>query len=482
MTRIFALPLIGLALLGATSALAQESVLEKAYGQGVHAYNAGDVAGAEQSLTEAIKGGSKDPRAYYYRALTMMRMGRTDEAQADLRRGAEMEAADVAGIYPVSRSIERVQGQQRIAVEKYRAQAKMIAYQRAEASRKARYEQQAQLDKEAISRQGTRTAPRSAGSLPEPSKKSGPSGDAGPDPFGEPETTAGSKKGEAFATPDVSGDAPAKDASKPAGDAKPEKMPADAGGADPFGAPVTPPASPATGADPFGAPATPPATPATGADPFGAPATPPATPAAGADPFGAPATPPVTPPATPAAGADPFGAPATPPATVPAAMPAAPAAGGPATSPAAPAPAGKAGMVGGLMKAFSKATFDDGAAPATPGTALPFPDAPVVITPVAPAAAVPAAPTAPAPVPPAAVAPATPAADDPFGAPAAKPEMKTPTAAPTVDDPFGAPAIPAAKPPAAKPAGGDPFGDDPAAPKPAMKAPPKAADDDPFGK
>ena len=40
---------------------AQEGALSRLYGQGVHAYFGGNLAGAEKLFTQAIDGGSQDP-------------------------------------------------------------------------------------------------------------------------------------------------------------------------------------------------------------------------------------------------------------------------------------------------------------------------------------------------------------------------------------------------------------------------------------
>lgn len=122
-------------------ARAQDSILAELYGQGVHAYFAGDYTSAHELLTSAIEQGSRDPRCYYFRGLTHERLGRPTEAIADLKKGAIYEATSTDRIYPVSDSLQRVQGYSRIQIEKQRQLARLAVKIRANQIEKARYEQ-----------------------------------------------------------------------------------------------------------------------------------------------------------------------------------------------------------------------------------------------------------------------------------------------------------------------------------------------------
>src|SRR4029079_6360311 len=134
MTRHSAYAIAGFALmLLATSAgplMAQDAVLAQFYGSGVHQYFSGNYDRAAADLSTAIQGGSKDPRAYYFRALTALRRGDSSSAESDLRAGAALESADVSQFYPVGKSLERVQGADRRTVERHRAIARAEAFQR----------------------------------------------------------------------------------------------------------------------------------------------------------------------------------------------------------------------------------------------------------------------------------------------------------------------------------------------------------------
>jgi hypothetical protein len=112
--------------------------LANAYGTGVHAFYSGDLNRSIADLTSAIDGGTSDPRAWYYRGLAAWRLGRFDEAEADFREGAERETSTI-GSWPVSRSLERVQGTERLRLERYRTRARVAALERDRALIRRRY-------------------------------------------------------------------------------------------------------------------------------------------------------------------------------------------------------------------------------------------------------------------------------------------------------------------------------------------------------
>ncbi|HTU27685.1 MAG TPA: hypothetical protein VMF30_19900 [Pirellulales bacterium] len=134
----------------ASAATAQDPILAQFYGAGVHEYFSGAYSQAISELTQAVDGGTKDPRVYYFRALAYYRMGDTTQAQADLANGAKLESADVNQYYPVSKSLERVQGSGRLLLERYRLQARAEAYRREEKRNLARYEAQRKAEAEVL--------------------------------------------------------------------------------------------------------------------------------------------------------------------------------------------------------------------------------------------------------------------------------------------------------------------------------------------
>ena len=240
-----------------------ELAITELYGQAVHAYFDGDYQGAHKFLSDAIDLGTDDPRVYYFRGLSKMKLGREDEAKTDFGAGGKLEAAGPAQFYPIGRSLERIQGAERMAIEKVRKQARIAIRLRKKKIEQARIE--------AFKRDEKLRNAGPAVQLGSPSADS----KSDEDPFG----TAGK------AAPKTN--TPAK-STTPAAPAKTN---------DPFGAPKK--AEPA-GNDPFAAPKK--ATEPAGNDPFAAP--PKKTEPAGNDPFAAPKKS-----TEPAKNDDPFGAP-----------------------------------------------------------------------------------------------------------------------------------------------------------------------------
>jgi hypothetical protein len=218
-----------------TLARGQDSVLAELYGQGVHSYFAGDLSTARQLLTTAIAEGNKDPRCFYFRGLTSHRLGRASEGNADFKLGALLEASSADRIYPVSDSLQRVQGHMRLQIEKQRQQARLAARLTQNKTQQARFEQM-ERSSQGPARNPSRTVPNAA--LP-----AAPATPDKTDPFVD----------DAEVKPALAPEKPATVATEP--------MPA---ASDPFGAvtpSTTPPAAaekPADAAsDPFNVPATP---------------------------------------------------------------------------------------------------------------------------------------------------------------------------------------------------------------------------------
>ena len=113
--------------------------VSSSYGSGVHAYFDGNYQAAYDALTAAIEAGTLDPRAYYYRGLASIKLGKIDdEINGDFAEGASRETVGRGGI-SVSRSLERVQGRDRQRLEQYRRRARVAAVQRDEAAIRQRY-------------------------------------------------------------------------------------------------------------------------------------------------------------------------------------------------------------------------------------------------------------------------------------------------------------------------------------------------------
>ena len=348
----------------------QDQLLADLYGRGVHAYFDGQLEVSHKLLSEVIEQKTRDPRAYYFRGVVLTRLGRAEQATKDFDTGATLEARDLQKVYPVNRSLQRVQGKVRLTLETHRKEARLTLRKYEEERRRVRYEALKAAEKDVL-RSVNRPASGNAPKLPDDAKV-----DAN-NPFSGDEAGA---LGGGVAAPTK------KKQTNQSSLANTRRRTEPADTEVTTTTPGQPAAQPAAGANPFGgAPA---AQPAAGANPFGgAPA---AKPAAGANPFGgAPAAgPPAAKPA-----ANPFGG--APAAGPPAAKPAAnPFGGAPAAKPAPAAGAKKSGgAFGALFRAVSK-SIPGGDEPAKEG--LPTENA--------------------APAQPAKPAPAKPAAN-PFGAP-----------------------------------------------------------------
>lgn len=135
-----ALVLVGAALTGdaARAQQGEDLSLARTYGSGVHAYFSGDFDRSYDDLTAAIEAGSEDPRSRYFRGLSALRLGRLDEAEADFSEGAALEARALGG-WPVSRSLERVQGHDRIRLERHRVRARVAGLQSDREAERKRY-------------------------------------------------------------------------------------------------------------------------------------------------------------------------------------------------------------------------------------------------------------------------------------------------------------------------------------------------------
>jgi len=122
------------------------------YGSGVHKYFSGDYLEAHETLSRAIDAGTKDPRCYYFRAMAALKLGRDDEALADMKAGAKLENQDSDRFYGVNRSLERVQGRHRLTLEKIRQQARTTAYEAEKARSERRYEQLRRNERDVLRR------------------------------------------------------------------------------------------------------------------------------------------------------------------------------------------------------------------------------------------------------------------------------------------------------------------------------------------
>ena len=142
MSRIRLLPALLLVVAASSSTIGQEDLLSELYGLGVHSYNSGDYRDAYENLSAAVEGGTKDPRAFYFRGLALAQLGRPEDARLDFAKGAQLEVAGGGDRYPIGRALERIQGTQRLTIERVR-QVEKIKFQQAQlAESKRRFEDQ----------------------------------------------------------------------------------------------------------------------------------------------------------------------------------------------------------------------------------------------------------------------------------------------------------------------------------------------------
>jgi hypothetical protein len=145
---------VALVLLGSVRVEAQDAVAGQMFGAGVHAYFSADFKHAHELLTASININNRDPRAYYFRGLSGMRLGREEDARKDFQTGAALETGDPDRMYNVSKMLERIQGVERQTVEQYRIESRALAAQKAEQDRKARYEQLRREERQNLSNAG----------------------------------------------------------------------------------------------------------------------------------------------------------------------------------------------------------------------------------------------------------------------------------------------------------------------------------------
>lgn len=129
---------LGLSVLLTNASVEAQDVMLQVYGEAVHDYFAGNYQQAQQRLTQVVDAGSRDPRAYFFRGLANQRIGFEDAANEDFRIGSELEAK-YGGTEIVGRALTRVQGGDRLKLEKYRTEARMALFQQRQRMRRDRF-------------------------------------------------------------------------------------------------------------------------------------------------------------------------------------------------------------------------------------------------------------------------------------------------------------------------------------------------------
>ncbi|MEX2171607.1 MAG: hypothetical protein WD851_19975 [Pirellulales bacterium] len=124
-----------------TEAADRSSSAAEMYSHGVHSYFSGNLNRADVYLYRAAELSPNDPRPYYFRALALLRLGRTGEADDLLRTGAAIEANSNASAYGIGEALQRVQGANRLKLEQFRRAAKLDQANRAIENARRRYDQ-----------------------------------------------------------------------------------------------------------------------------------------------------------------------------------------------------------------------------------------------------------------------------------------------------------------------------------------------------
>ena len=219
----------GIFLVAATPLLAENGAFDKMYGNGVHAFFSSDYAKAHECLSRAMDAESKDPRCFYFRGLAYLKLGREPEAREDFAVAADLEALDAYKFYNVSKALERVQGKSRMAIEQYRAKARLKAEARAAKLRRARYEELRDAETRVLQQQAKSAPVQSDLAKPLPAETAKPTEPFTAGPFEDEAPKAVAKPAAAkpaTGTTDPFADAPAEPASKAVEPKKPAAKPA----------------------------------------------------------------------------------------------------------------------------------------------------------------------------------------------------------------------------------------------------------------
>ncbi|MFP6764699.1 MAG: tetratricopeptide repeat protein, partial [Planctomycetaceae bacterium] len=110
----------------ASNASRRSRTLYAMYSQGRAAYFKNDLQTSQRLLDEVVRQGSQDPRVYYFRGLTLLKLGRAEKAQADFDQAVTMELTPGSRI-DVDQALERVQGQPRRTLETRREEQLKVA-------------------------------------------------------------------------------------------------------------------------------------------------------------------------------------------------------------------------------------------------------------------------------------------------------------------------------------------------------------------
>lgn len=113
-------------LIGMTPAIGDaqstDRLASKHYSRGVQYFNQGRYGEAQQEFDLATGYAPRDARIYFMRGMSKMRMGASYDAESDFQIGASVEVQYGRG--DVGVALQRLQGSERLMIERYRREAK----------------------------------------------------------------------------------------------------------------------------------------------------------------------------------------------------------------------------------------------------------------------------------------------------------------------------------------------------------------------
>jgi len=113
---------------------------ERIYGRGVHAFFDRNYELAIAILSQAEEIDTEDPRPFYFLGLAHMRQENTEKAEQYFRKAAQLEFGGRAlRNYPVSESLRRIQGEERVRLENIRTEERTNARMMEQRLQEARY-------------------------------------------------------------------------------------------------------------------------------------------------------------------------------------------------------------------------------------------------------------------------------------------------------------------------------------------------------
>jgi len=123
-----------------TDSVAATDESDYIYGKGVHAFFDCNYEEAVKVLSQADELKSEDPRPYYFLGLAHLRQKNVDQADLYFKKAAQLEYGGRAlRDYAVPESLRRIQGEERLRIEKIRAEERITARANEQRRQEMRY-------------------------------------------------------------------------------------------------------------------------------------------------------------------------------------------------------------------------------------------------------------------------------------------------------------------------------------------------------